>query len=390
MKTIQLWLPCLGRSLNFPEVSRDAQRAFELWQGESVVWMLPEIRTPVRWSSRGIQNLAVPSEDIDKIDVLHLSDTGRVYAPGAEGHFPSTLDGLFDCWLNMRKLGGATFISPPESFPMLVPHIDPEKGVSYHRRVLRFGPGAYMPLSSVDQKSKGVTMRWPPEGSPSPVSPEAESVARYPLTRTDADPSLVMTENGDRALNVWLRWPAPLNTIMPLLSSADDIHAQVQLSNIARLSSSDYAQSLRAAEVGAQRYLFSGHTTLEHSWFRPALDEKGVRHVILQAEDRGLILPKSLRGQSNSAAINEVLKRDEWRKWLAEVVPIRRVWGAAGLFWILLLDRLQAGRPFVSCETCGRIISGKAGKQFCGKSDDIQCFRNRRTVDKHRSRLAMR
>ena len=72
---MQLWLPCLGRSLNFPEVSRDAQRAFELWQGEPVVWMLPEIRTPARWSSRGIRNLAVPSEEIDKIDVLHVSDT---------------------------------------------------------------------------------------------------------------------------------------------------------------------------------------------------------------------------------------------------------------------------------------------------------------------------
>ena len=117
---------------------------------------------------------------------------------------------------------------------------------------------------------------------PHQFSPEAESVARYPLTRTDADPNLVMTESGDRALNVWLRWPAPLNTIMPLLSSADDIHAQAQLSNIARLSSSDYAGSLRGAEVGAQRYLFSGHTTLEHSWFRPALAEKGVRHVIFR------------------------------------------------------------------------------------------------------------
>jgi hypothetical protein len=394
MKPLQLWLPCLGRSLNFPEVSRDAQRAFELWQGEAVVWMLPEIRTPVRWSSRGIRNLGVPSEEIDKIDIVHVSEKGQIYAPGAEGHFPSTLDGLFDCWLNVWKLGGATFISPPEPFPMIVPHIDPGKGVSYHRRVLRFGPGAYLPFSSVDQKSAEVTMRWPPEGLPSPVSPEAESVARYPLTQTDSDPSLVMTGNGDHALHVWLRWPAPLDTIMPLLSSADDIHAQTQLSNIARLSSSDHAQSLRAAEIGAQRYLFSGHTTLEHSWLRPALAENGAPHVILKAEERGLFAPKSLRDQWNVTASNELLKEllklDEWCERLAEVVSIRRVWGAAGLFWTLLLDRLQAGRPFISCETCGRIISGKAGKQFCGKSDDIQCFRSRRTTDKRRSRLAAR
>ena len=63
-------------------------------------------------------------------------------------------------------------------------------------------------------------MRWPPEGSPAPVSPEAESVARYPLTQTESDPHIVMTETGDRALHVLLRWPAPLDTIMPVLSSA--------------------------------------------------------------------------------------------------------------------------------------------------------------------------
>ena len=66
---MQLWLPSLGRSLNFPEVTRDAQRAFKLWRGEPVVWMLPEIRTPVRWSSKGVWNLAVPTEDLDKIDI---------------------------------------------------------------------------------------------------------------------------------------------------------------------------------------------------------------------------------------------------------------------------------------------------------------------------------
>ena len=196
---MQLWLPSLGRSLNFPEVGRDAQRAFKVWRGEPVVWMLPELRTPVRWSSLGIWNLAVPSEELDKIDILHISEKGRIYAPGVKGNLPSTLDGLLDCWLNVDKLGGATFVYPPESFPLTVPRIDPEKGVSYYRRALSFGPGAYLPITSFDQKSAEVTTRWPPEGSPSPVSPEAESVARYPLTQTESDPRIVMTENGDRA-----------------------------------------------------------------------------------------------------------------------------------------------------------------------------------------------
>src|SRR5260221_9277911 len=46
MKTIQLWLPSLGRSLNFPEVSRDAQRAFKVWRGGPAVSVVRVIRRP--------------------------------------------------------------------------------------------------------------------------------------------------------------------------------------------------------------------------------------------------------------------------------------------------------------------------------------------------------
>ena len=84
--------------------------------------------------------------------------------------------------------------------------------------------------------------------------------------------------------------------------------------------------------------------------------------------------------------MKEALEQDSWRKWLEESVPIRRAWGAVGLFWALLLDRLEARRPFVICERCGRIISGKAGKKFCGKADDAECFNGRRAVDQRRSR----
>jgi hypothetical protein len=84
--------------------------------GEPVVWLLPEIRTPVRWSSGDIRNLAVPSEEFDKIDILHVSEKGRIYAPGVNGNLPSTLAGLLDCWLNVEKFGGPTFVYPLNRF----------------------------------------------------------------------------------------------------------------------------------------------------------------------------------------------------------------------------------------------------------------------------------
>ena len=172
---------------------------------------------------------------------------------------------------------------------------------------------------------------------------------------------------------------------MPLLSGPDDILAQAQMAKFARQSATDLPGALRAAVVEAQPYLFRGHSTVEHTWFRPTLGQKGAKHVLFNAEDRGLIVPQSREGCDENA-LNEALKQEAWQKSLAEPVPIRRVWGAVGLFWSLLLDRLEGQRPFIVCERCGRIIHGKDGKRFCGESDDHECFKSRRTVDQRRSR----
>jgi hypothetical protein len=243
-----------------------------------------------------------------------------------------------------------------------------------------------MPFSSINRESREVTMNWPPDGSPAPVSPEAESAARFPSKKLDSHPPTVITDKGDLALHVFLRWRRPLESMMPLLSSSDDLQAQAQMSAIARQSAADLQGALSAATVAAQPYLSRGYSTIEHSWFRPTLELTGFRHVLFKAQDRGLTVPKGSRHRWDERALKEALEQDSWRKWLAESVPIRRAWGAVGLFWALLLDRLEAQRPFAICDRCGRIISGKAGKKFCGKVDDAECFNGRRAIDQRRSR----
>lgn len=387
MQPIQVWYPTLGRSIKFPENGRDAMRAFGLCRGELLVWMLPEIHTPVRWRVNGVGILAVPSEEFDRIDIVQVTEQGRVYAPVAKGLMPPTIDGLLDAWLNLQRGGGVSFVYPPKSLAIPTPDIDQATGaIGTRERIVTFGPGAYMPFSSVNRKGREVMMNWPPNGSPAPVSPEAESTARFPSKNTESDPPTVITDKGDVALHVFLRWPKPLGSMMPLLSSSDDMFAQAQMSGIARQSASDLQGALRAAGLAAQPYLFRGHSTIEHSWFRPTLELKGFRHVLLKAEDRGLTVPKGSRRQWDENVLKEALKQDSWRRWLQEPVPIRQAWGAVGLFWTLLLDRLEAQRPFAVCERCGRIISGKATKRFCGKFDDAECFNSRRAVDQRRSR----
>jgi hypothetical protein len=388
MRPLQIWFPRLGGSIKLPRVGRDATRAFEHWRDEQLVWMLPEIRTPMRWRVNDTGILAVPSEEFDRIDIVQVTEQGRVYAPVANALMPATIDGLLDVWLNVQRGGGFDFIYPPTSVTVPTPDIDQATGtIGTRERIVSFGPGAYMPFSSINRESREVTMNWPPDGSPAPVSPEAESAARFPSKKLDSAPPAVITDKGDLALHVFLRWRKPLESMMPLLSSSDDILAQAQMSAIARQSAADLQGALSATTVAAQPYLSRGHSTIEHSWFRPTLEQKGIKHVLFKAQDRGLAVPgKGSRHHWDESALNQALKQQDWQKWLAEPVPIRRAWGAVGLFWTLLLDRLEAQRPFAVCERCGRIISGKAGKRFCGKVDDAECFNGRRAVDQRRSR----
>jgi hypothetical protein len=94
----QIWLPKLGPSIKNPEIGRDATRAFENFRGnERVVWMIPEITRPKRWKSGDIVHLAVPSEEFERIDIVHMTEEWRLYAAPTV-NVPATVDGLLDAW----------------------------------------------------------------------------------------------------------------------------------------------------------------------------------------------------------------------------------------------------------------------------------------------------
>jgi hypothetical protein len=60
-------------------------------------------------------------------------------------------------------------------------------------------------------------------------------------------------------------------------------------------------------------------------------------------------IPDALRTDPdkwNRESLNHLLKEEAWRAELGQPVPILRVWGATGLFWALLVDRLEQSRRF--------------------------------------------
>jgi hypothetical protein len=383
MQPLQVWLPLLGGSIKRPKVGRDAARAFKEWRDELVVWTMPKLQRPRRWRSDGVGHLAVPAEEFERIDIVHVTEDGRIYAPTIKGRTPGTVDGLLYEWLNLYKNGGLSLVPAADSITVKAPRLDGPNEVSWTERTISIGPGTYLPISSVNRRRRTVSMVWPPEGAPAPISPESESAVRFPSKKVSSDAPTVVTAQGDRAPQLFLRWPGRLQPLMPPLSGVDDIQAQIDMEMLARRSRPELAEILKAATSSAHPYLFDGHSIVEHSWFRPTLEHKGIKHVLFKAEDRGL----GVSGRSlDENALNEALKEEASQKWLAQPVPIRRVWGGVGLFWALLLERLQAQRAFGVCRQCGRIISGKETKRFCSESDDAECFRSRRAIDQRRSR----
>jgi hypothetical protein len=349
MKAIQVWLPQLGGSIHRPRIARDAARTFQQWQDELVVWLLPEVSAPRRWQVARLGNLALPSETFERIDIVHVTEDGDIYAP-TRPDLPLSIGGLLEGWLNNEKAGGCDYIYSPESIAVPTPEIEPSTGAIGTRvRTCAIGAGTYIPLDSIDADSRSVGLRWPPAGSPATVSPEAESGERLPSKRVESDLTTVVTEQGSKALHLLLRWPPLFTAMMPLLSGPDDLLAQAAMARLARLSRSDLQSALREARLGSHPYLSRGDTTVEHGWFRPTLKRKVVKHVLLKAEGRQLYVPSRERRMPDEKALKEALKRKDWQDWLSERVPIRRAWGAVGLFWTLLLDHLEAQRSIICC-----------------------------------------
>jgi hypothetical protein len=67
-----------------------------------------------------------------------------------------------------------------------------------------------------------------------------------------------------------------------------------------------------------------------------------------------------------------VLRDDPFRREWLELVPVRRCWGVHGLFWALLIDRLESGRAFNLCERCAGPLPKP--RRLCGPKDFRGCF----------------
>ena len=377
MKPLQVWLPQL-KSAATAGARRDRDRALGAWAGELSMWLLPDAKRVFRWKDEDFfrRFAGVPAEDLDMVDVYHIGDRGVVYGR-ARGRFVNgRIDDLLDQWLNCKPL---LFDSAPTQ--IVFNYVPVLKGhrITFSSRKIKVRPFNALPIVDVGDDGTFSAI-WPPPGRMvKTVSPDAESAEEQgPL-----DPLIekgttlgVGRRTGTRTLWGVVGWPEIIQNLVAGGDGADLLLAREQMRSIAKKSVDDIQGAVTEAARMAAGHVFVGHTYRALSWFCTLYEEGGNDAVVFKAEDLGF------RGKD----ANDLWRTPKFRSFMSERIPIRRAWGAVGLFWALLLDRLEEGRSFRICACCSRIISGRSDKTFCSRPDNPECFAQRRATDKRRSR----
>jgi hypothetical protein len=364
----------------------------ELWKGDYRVWLLPDLKEPVRWYEKmgniRFPVLGIPAERLDRLDIYHIGVNGHVWGPASQAKFPNgVVDGLLDKWLDLYNLdGGISYYHAPDTVTLTVPEVH-EEGVSLRDAEFQLTPGPTLPIVGFDENSHLVKMKWPPDDrSVAPISLEAESADYYGPLKLINEGGLPIAISRDdprfRSLHIVCLLPEPFEDLCPYGAGLDTLFGQARMRQIAETTTCVSTGILQAAKDAAGVYVREGQTTHELAWFYPTVQKDGVEQAVRAAWFRFDL--------KEPGTPEEAVGSSAWREKMMKSVPVRRAWGVLGLFWSLLLDRLADGEKFRFCERCKRTISGKQGKRFCGLDENRSCYRERRTADKRRERTYRR
>lgn len=386
---VQVWLPLFELTPLNAAYARDLQRAQKEWRGEPVIWLLPDIREVKRWywDFRWFRfwECAVPSETINRILVLHVTEEGFCYPPigiglpqSWEGKIP---EGLFRKWLNA---GRVSLVPGLKEIKTTRPVFEGDR-LSYEERLLKVEPGPVVPIVSFDENTGEFTCAWPPPGShlPSSVSPETESqeiCGPVVWEEKPLSPELptALDRSGSRSVNVWLQWPEPFNEMFPFGGSMDLMFHKALIKRCIEDLNEGKPGVLDEIASWASRFTSQGWTTLELAYIAPTLEARGSKGLLTDIEGKYDIVTESLR---------ELFSHADYCSKFRHQVDIPRVFGWLGYFWWELNQVVNESKEHVPiCERCGWVLQGTRKKRYCGPNDNLECFRSRRAEDKRKER----
>ncbi len=392
MKPLQIWLPYFNEALSDSALRRDLERAQKEWTGEVTIWLDPSWGKPCRWMTPGGTGieLAIPAETSNRIDIYHLGSNGHIHGNQNALRFDgpcqkNILRDFLNC-LTGDEEHRLEIVAPPKELTMRFPKISGDS-IVYIDKAFSYTAGGTGRLKLTGDRSFETTFASP--GEMPVVSPSEESSERYgemkridylddeeriPIFTSEKDPDV-------RSILTLHRWPGALEGLFPFGGGPDAILTLIRVKAVAVMSDTQPEKALHDALSYSARYLSEGTGMRLDTWLYPLINELGPDGALTELEGVYDLAFSSMKAAFSSEKFYEEMSRR---------VVIRRALGVAGLFWALLIDELEAARVFRRCERCTRFIQGRKGKRFCGKTDNTQCWRERRAESRRRERLRLR
>src|SRR5665213_1692422 len=321
MKPLQIWLPFLNSRLSDEIMLDDARRAFDGWDGDDTIWLLPQLDRTTRWlEEHGKRVVGIPAAHLERVDVFHVGANGYVSGPGAGARFPAgRTNGLLDAWLRV-KASDIDYPLAPKSIRIDVPRISDGK-ISYFTEEVERLPYGMLPIIELDTETHSVRGGWPhPSQRFSTKSPDAESqrvFGPFVWAEDDGVPIGINVAGNHRTLPLQAKWPGPLGLLIRPADGVDIMLGQQEMAAIARQSVEESKGAQLEAVRRAGAHVFSGHTTEEKTWFRSVLLEEGEEGVLFEAEIRGF----------EARTLSELTSNAAFRERMSIAVAIQRAWG---------------------------------------------------------------
>jgi hypothetical protein len=389
-KPVQLWLPRIAPELTSrdrwiaSDLVEDQTRAYASWKGETTIWLHPGLTHDVRWKQGELYaSMATPARHFDCIDVFHVSSAGHVWHPVFA--FPAlcrTVWTLLRPWVDSVSSGAYRTYLLPESISLQVPLILDDR-VTYIEDRIQFEPLADPVPGTRRLPSRFI--RWPrqPATLPPPVLTSTD-----PLPNSDSDQTrdsyrmfskgVVEMDSVLREIAYLNRWPKPFADVVGISSGLETKIAQAVMQCSAAPRSEDIETALASALTLSRAYISQGTAPLAH---------------VAMAEVQGIPTNDALavlatKFDLDVQTLDELCEVSRWCELLSIRVPVTRAWGPIGLFWVLVIAELEAGRgPLRQCLHCGLVVKGTAGRQFCRRTDNLKCWRQRNAIHQRESRL---
>ena len=385
---LQIWVPQFYRS-PFSDFSLDLQRAYREWEGEEIVWLMPNLEKVVRWKTRYNDFItlecAVPSDRTNLLRIYHLDETRRMYPelPGLVSRFKNTIPrSLYKLWLkDYPKFGPG-----PPSIPFPQPVIKDNKFCGYKEIELKLAPGPVIPFDKIPKEGK-ISAKWPSQDKPMPrsVSPDEESKKYYGKLKfekteySDINIASVEKELGGKVLHTVNMWHKPFEILFPDGGNLDLMYNYACMKKLIKNDEGlNNNQILKEAQDWLGKYVTDGRTNIEKAFFLP----KAIR------DKDALLIDTEARYGIQIESFEDLLKSQEFRKLISEEIEIKRIYSWLGYLWWEFYQGLSQGANMKLCENCGNIISGgRIDRKYCLEKENSKCFKDRaakRQIKKYR------